>query len=455
MSEATLATGLSDRRRRPVSFEKKVWRIGLLCGLPGVVAVLILLQTGGFSGKTVFTVIFLMTVAWLGSVYLLFKRVVRPIQTAANMLSAMREGDFSMQAGSVDEEDALGQLMGEINSISNLMRDQRLGAVEAGALLNKVVEEIDVAFFTFDPQERLKSINPAGEKLLLKSASQVVGMSATELGLEALLHGDIRRPIEFAFPARFSRWGFSRGGYRDHGIPQTLLLVADLSQPLREEERMAWKRLIRVLGHELNNSLAPIKSLSTTLAGIARMDPLPEDWRTDMAEGLEVISGRSEKLSRFMEGYSRIARLPPPNRERLVVGDFLRRLAALETRAPVAIVAGPDCAIEADAGQLEQLVINLLKNAVEAVSETNEGGIRMGWTADRDAVEIWIEDDGPGIANPSNLFTPFYSTKKGGSGIGLALSRQIADAHDGTLTIANRQDARGCLARLRLPVRAV
>ena len=156
---------------------------------------------------------------------------------------------------------------------------------------------------------------------------------------------------------------------------------------------MAWKRLIRVLGHELNNSLAPIKSLSTTLAGIARMDPLPEDWRTHMAEGLEVIGGRSEKLSRFMEGYSRIARLPPPNRERLDVGEFLRRLASLESRIPITIVAGPDCMIEADAGQLEQLIINLLKNAVEAISETDEGGIRMGWTGHRDAIESWIEDD--------------------------------------------------------------
>lgn len=453
MNGLALSRGGRRRRRRAVPYETKVWRLGLLCGIPGLVAVLILLQAGGFSGKTIFTVLFFLTISWLGFVVLLFKRIVRPIQTAANMLSAMREGDFSMQAGLVDEDDALGQLMGEINSISALMRDQRLGAVEAGALLNKVVEEIDVAFLTFDPEERLTSINPAGEKLLLKPSSQLIGKTAAELGFLPLLHGDVRRPIEFAFPARFSRWGFSRGGYRDHGVPQTLLLVADLSQPLREEERMAWKRLIRVLGHELNNSLAPIKSLSGTLSAIARMDPLPDDWRTDMAEGLEVIAGRSEKLSRFMEGYARIARLPPPNRERLEIGHFLRRLASLETRADVRLVPGADGVIEADAGQLEQLVINLLKNAVEAVTEQGGGSIRMGWNWLEDAVEIWIEDDGPGIANPSNLFTPFYSTKKGGSGIGLALSRQIADAHDGSLEIANRTDARGCLARLKLPNR--
>lgn len=444
--------GLFRGRRRSLPFQKQILWLSFLCGLPGFLAALILLQAGDFSGKSVFTVIVLVVVGWAGLTAMLYHRVIRPIQTASNMLSALREGDFSMQGGFIDEEDALGQLMVEINTVSSLMRDQRLGAVEAGALLDKVVEEIDVAFFTFDPGNRLKSINPAGEKLMLKSAADLLGKAAEELGLTPFLEADARQMIEHAFPARFSRWGFTLGGYRDHGVPQSLLLVADLSQPLREEERMAWKRLIRVLGHELNNSLAPIKSLSGTLAGIARMDPLPEDWREDMADGLEVIGNRSERLSRFMEGYSRIARLPPPTKERFAVGGLLRRLAALETRAEVTVVPGPDCSIEADAGQLEQLIINLLKNAVEAVRECDGGGIRLGWSQSERSVVIWIEDDGPGIANPDNLFTPFYSTKQGGSGIGLALSRQIADAHDGSLAITNREDATGCVARLILPM---
>lgn len=441
------------RRRKPVPYQKRILWLALLCGVPGLISTLLLLQAGSFTGKTVFTLLFFLLVGWLSFVALLYSRAVRPLQTASNMLSAMREGDFSMQAGFIDDEDALGQMMAEINTVSALMRDQRLGAVEAGALLNKVVEEIDVAFFTFDPESCLKSINAAGEKLLLKPSSEVVGMHASDLGLAPLLEQDFQRPIEFAFPAKFSRWGFSRGGFRDHGVPQTLLLVADLSQPLREEERQAWKRLIRVLGHELNNSLAPIKSLSDTLARMASMDPLPEEWRTDMAEGLEVIASRSDKLSRFMEGYSRIARLPPPNKEILDVGKLLRRLTSLETRVAVELIEGPVCHIEVDEGQVEQLFINLLKNAVEAIGEDGEGGIRTGWTLLDGSVEIWIEDDGPGVANPSNLFTPFYSTKKGGSGIGLALSRQIADAHDGALTIANRPDATGCRANLTLPVK--
>jgi len=444
--------GLFRGKSRSLPFQKQILWLAFLCGLPGFAASLILLQTGAFTGKSVFTVIVLVVVAWASLTAMLYNRVIRPIQTASNMLSALREGDFSMQGGFIDDEDALGQLMIEINTVSSLMRDQRLGAVEAGALLDKVVEEIDVAFFTFDPDNRLKSINPAGEKLLLKSAADLLGSSAEELGLEPFLGTDQRRPVEHAFPARSSRWGFTRGGYRDHGVPQTLLLVADLSQPLREEERMAWKRLIRVLGHELNNSLAPIKSLSGTLAGIARMDPLPEDWREDMADGLEVIESRSEKLRGFMEGYSSIARLPPPTKEPFAVGVFLRRLASLETRIEVVLVEGPECRIEADSGQLEQLIINLLKNAVDAVRESEQGGIRLGWTRSEQAVVIWIEDDGPGIANPDNLFTPFYSTKKGGSGIGLALSRQIADAHDGSLSITNREDATGCLAKLILPI---
>jgi signal transduction histidine kinase len=114
------------------------------------------------------------------------------------------------------------------------------------------------------------------------------------------------------------------------------------------------------------------------------------------------------------------------------------------------VLDGPACLVHADVSQLEQVLINLLKNAAEASAET-AGSVRVGWETRSSAVAIWIEDDGPGIANPANLFTPFYSTKRGGSGIGLTLCRQIVDAHDGTLVVENRTNATGARATVVLP----
>jgi signal transduction histidine kinase len=229
-----------------------------------------------------------------------------------------------------------------------------------------------------------------------------------------------------------------------------MVVLSDLSQALREEERQAWKRLIRVLRHELGNSLAPIKSMASTLAHLLKREPRPHDWDDDMKRGLEVIADRSESLSRFLEAYGRLARLPQPTFQPVDVAVWVRKVAALTTRLPVEIVPGPEVTVLADGDQLEQLLINLTQNAVDAALETG-GGVRLGWSSNRNGVEVWVEDDGPGLPETGNLFVPFFTTKATGSGIGLVLSRQIAEAHGGTLTLENRRKGRGCEARLRLP----
>jgi signal transduction histidine kinase len=135
----------------------------------------------------------------------------------------------------------------------------------------------------------------------------------------------------------------------------------------------------------------------------------------------------------------------------LNIGALVRRVASLETRLPVKVVAGPELVINADDVQLEQLLINLVRNAVDASMETS-GSVGVGWTQNNGQVEVWISDEGPGLANTANLFVPFFTTKAEGSGIGLVLSRQIAEAHGGTLTLENRPGLRGCEALLRLPL---
>jgi signal transduction histidine kinase len=234
-------------------------------------------------------------------------------------------------------------------------------------------------------------------------------------------------------------------------VPHHLLVLTDLSRTLREEERLAWQRLIRVLGHELNNSLAPVKSIADSLGTLLSRENLPGDWKEDAQRGLEVISGRVEALGRFTSAYARLARLPSPTLQPVSVGDWVRRVTQLESRVFIEVRPGPEVTVEADADQLDQLLINLVRNAADASAE-NHGEVRVGWRKDPGYVEVSVQDEGPGLSNTANLFVPFFTTKPGGSGIGLVLCRQIAEAHGGSLTLENRSDAHGCVARLRLPL---
>ena len=332
-----------------------------------------------------------------------------------------------------------------------MLREQRLGALEATALLRTVMEEINLAVFAFDDAQRLRLVNRAGERLLAQPIERLLGRTAGELGLADCLQGEPTRTLQMTFPGSIGRWGMRRSSFRQGGKPHQLLVLADLSQALREEERQAWQRLLRVLGHELNNSLAPIKSIAGSLGSLLGKEPPPADWKEDMQGGLGVITARADALSRFMEAYSRLARLPQPKLGAVEIELLIRRVAGLETRVPVVLAPGPNLMIQADGDQLEQLLINLLRNAADAALETR-GGVKIGWVKTGSQLEIRVEDEGPGLSNTANLFVPFFTTKPGGSGIGLALSRQIAEAHGGSLTLENRKQGTGCLARLRLPL---
>jgi signal transduction histidine kinase len=313
------------------------------------------------------------------------------------------------------------------------------------------MQEIDVAVFAFDAHHSLKLVNRAGERLMASSAEKLMGRSAAELGLASSLEGEGFQLMEAYFPGGSGRWEMRRSKFWQSGHPHQLLVLSDLSKALREEERQAWKRLIRVLGHELNNSLAPINSIAASLAALLEKNPRPSDWEEDARRGLAVIGNRGESLSRFMEGYARLAQLPPPKLQPVDVRNWVHRAACLETRLAVGMVPGPDATIQADGDQLDQLLINLLRNAVDAALPTG-GSVQIGWKKLESAVEVWVDDEGPGVSNKANLFVPFFTTKPKGSGIGLALSRQIAEAHQGSLSLENREDSRGCRALLRLPI---
>ena len=341
--------------------------------------------------------------------------------------------------------------MYEINSMSRMLREQRLDAIEAATLLRTVMEQIDVAVFAFDQEQRLQLVNRAGARLLAKPAERLVGHGAEEIGLADCFARGRSRTLEMTFPGGAGRWSVRRSSFREHGVRHTLLVISDLTRELREEELKAWQRLVRVIGHELNNSLAPIKSIAASLASLLAR-PKTDDWQDDMQQGLSVIASRADSLSRFMSAYARLAKLPEPtlaDRERFRLGAAGG--AGLETRMPVHVEAGPELSVQADGDQLEQLLINLIRNAADAADETG-GGVRVGWSKNKRYLEVWVEDDGPGLSSEANLFVPFFTTKPGGSGIGLVLCRKITENHGGSLTLENRQGPQGCVAKLRLPL---
>lgn len=430
---------------KQLNFERRLWLLALATGIPGSVIALALLWTGEFSTNSQVTLTVIILGGWLAAAAALVQRVRYPLQTLSNLLAGIREGDFSTRARGARQDDALGEVIQEVNILGETLREQRLGALEATALLRTVMEEIEVVIFTFDDTQRLRLVNRAGEKLLVRTHEQLLGRTAQELGLVECLQGDAARMMTMTFPGGMGRWGMRRTLFRQSGKPHQLLVLTDLSRALRDEERQAWQRLVRVLGHELNNSLAPIKSIAGSLETIAQREPLPEDWREDMQRGLTIISSRAESLTRFMEAYAQIARLPAPQRRALDIGATIRRVTALETRVPITVKAGPAITLSADSDQLEQLLINLLRNAAEAVRETHPANlppnaITVTWSKTGNDLEIRIDDVGPGLANPGNLFVPFFTTKPKGSGIGLVLCRQIAEAHEGALTLENRSD---------------
>jgi two-component system nitrogen regulation sensor histidine kinase NtrY len=441
-----------SRRRGPLAHDLHAFLLALLAGLPGSITTLVLLWTGDVSAKVRWTFSAVVLAVHLGAALAVRERVARPLQTVANLLAALREGDYSVRGRGARAEDPLGEVLLETNALGDTLREQRLGALEAGELLTQIMEKIDVGVLAFDAAGTLRLINRAGERMLGLPRAHLVNKGARALGLADLLEGTVPRRLTRTFAVEGGPYELRRSTFRQGGLPHQLVVLADLRLALREEEREAWRRMVRVLSHEINNSLTPIQSIAGALRDTLVQGPRPPDWEEDALSGLSIIERRSEALARFLSAYAKLARLPPPKLAPLEVEPWVRRVVALETRLSVEVRPGPALTLSGDGDQLEQLLINLVRNAVDAARE-RQGRVWVSWTMPGpDAVELWVEDEGPGLADMANLFVPFFTTKPQGSGIGLVLSRQIAEAHGGTLRLENRTEGPGCRARLRLPV---
>lgn len=419
---------------------------------PAVGIALFFLWRGDLPPEVRWTLTAVVLIVWISAASAARQLVVRSLNLIANLLGALREGDYSIRGLSARSGSSMAMVMREVNDLGSTLQRQRTEAVESTVLLTHVMEEIGVAVFAFDPTHHLLLVNKAGERLFGRSSADLLGTAAAAMGVDEYLSGAPRRLVDRSFNNKQGRYEVRRAMFYRDGRPHHLIVMADLSQALREEEQAAWQRIVRVLSHEINNSLTPIKSIAHSLRRIVdRAEVFPR--QDEVSQGLSLIEERSGALGRFLRSYAQLARLPKPQPKPLRVTDLMTRIVELEKRLPVAVTPSTDVGVVADSDQLEQALINIVRNAVDASLETN-GGVAVGWRADGDWVEITIDDEGKGLPDTSNLFVPFFTTKPNGSGIGLALSRQIAEAHGGTITLANRAGAPGCRATMRLPLTA-
>jgi PAS domain S-box-containing protein len=368
----------------------------------------------------------------------------RHLQLLVSLLQGLREGDYGSRVGPA--AGPIGEIWREFNALAAQLGGEERRGLETDALLSQLLAGLELAVLIIDEQERLVDLNPAAEELLGKLASELVGRGAAELGLSDWIGYGAPFIDQHPFPAGEGPWEVRRVVFRRHGRPHRLLVVTDVSRALREEERRAWRRLIRVLGHEINNSLGSIQSTAALLN-----ERTPATDRT-AKDGLELIEQRSRALGEFIRRYAELARLPPPSLEPVDIGELICGVALLEERVTVTVESKEPEVLYIDRGQVEQALINLLRNAADAALETG-GGVRVRWRREANDLTIEVEDDGPGIAHTENLFVPFFTTKVGGSGIGLVLARQILEAHGGRLRLVNRQECHGATAIVRLPLK--
>ena len=432
-------------------WERRVVTISLAASLPALVTALVLLWTASLGSRVQATVTAGLVLSWWLFTRALHRRVTAPMRTASNIVEALGEGDFSIRAVAPGGSDAAADLLRNINRLAELLQYHRLSVREADRFLAVIMAEIDVGVFAFDKHEHLQVINPAALRMLDATSQDVVGRPAAELGLADYLAGPAPRTVTTAPPIAPGQWEVRRSHVRRKGVALTVVVFTDVTRSLRQKERDAWRRLMRVLGHELNNSLAPITSIADSLEAEISGPALSDDWMAEAQQGLHVIATRARALSRFTDAYTRLAKLPPPTRRRIRLRTLLSEVTELETRCRIEVREGPDIDILADIDQMEQLFINLIKNAVDAVEETG-GRVTLSWTVVGGLVSVALDDEGLGVANPENLFVPFFTTKPGGSGVGLMLCRQIVDAHDGHVTLEPRADRPGCRAEVTLQV---
>lgn len=433
------------------SFESKLTWLSLSVSVP---LLLLLIVTMLYANISIYLTIL---TGFLGSIgvfvtnSLIHQKSAFQFRSLSNLLEAMLKGDYALRLRSDKPDSALDELVISINKLAEHLSQQRLMSVENQLLLNTVIEHIDVAILSVDENGLTHQLNPAAKKLI--SANNSKERKAVTEQIEILKNMAIGRSqvLQLSFAQHNGRFRVHCEEFRSSGLQHRLILITDIAHLLRMEEDKAWQNLVRVLSHEINNSLTPIASISQTLLKMSQSQQgfPPED--KDLSQGLKLISERSHDLQEFVNSYKKLNKLPAPNLQEFDITLIANKVANLFDQKKFKIISQESIALMIDAIQIEQVLINLVKNGIEA-STDNQPPVTMSWLYTEDQCRILIVDCGTGVRNPENLFVPLYTTKPHGSGIGLALSRQIIESHNGQLTLSNRSDQQGCVAQIVLPI---
>ena len=448
MTRATRSASTPPARKLPA--EMRVLLLILSSAVPLVVLLVLTLVKGRTSVGSVAAGV-LASLAWTLLVAASVREMLlHQIRTVSNLIEAVRTQDYSMKSARAREPGELAALYQQLNTLTDSLTVDRQSQQELLSVLEKVVDHINVAIIVCDSHDKIRLVNLLTTKLLKSTVDELIGANFARTALADIPLAAEPRLLDYRFPGGEGRWQVSQQHYRHQGKPSRIIFITDLKQVLSDEAIAAWQRLIRVISHEVNNSLTPITSLCQTLAAIlARPDNTA--YASDVRNGLGVIAERAKGLKDFISVYARIARLPEPQKALFPAAQLVDKVNGIFTSGALKIVGDvPNVRLFGDSVLLEQALINLIKNALEA--NASAVGVTLSCRIRSDYCEFEILDEGAGISNPGNLFVPFYSTKGEGAGIGLVLCRQIAARHFGQVTLENRADGRGAIARLTLPL---
>ncbi|PKI17690.1 sensor histidine kinase [Colwellia sp. 12G3] len=408
------------------------------------------------------TVGLLLAIIYTCLVIALYRLVITPYYSLTSLTEALKMEDYSLRAKSPFSRGIVAKLFNELSSLSQNLQVSKTRYDQQMFLLYGLIEQLESPVLVLNQDDQLQHANPAVSQLFSVPWQTLKQSPAQKLGLKKL-NGfwgfDENNPLNVG-----KKWQIRQSEYKENNNNYQLLMLNNISQELQKNEQEAWQNIIRILNHEVRNSLTPISALSQNLL------EMPDLTAEQCQQAIKIIDNRSNNLLAFIDSYSDLAKLPSPNTQQFDLAELLHDIANLVQQVTIKL-ASP-LIIKADKGQLEQVLLNLIKNAkeaqrskakinkvVEQASEasknTLEKDIEIQVFKTEQQVIIKVLDQGCGIANSANLFVPFYTTKETGSGIGLALSRKIIANHQGELTLTNRTDladSTGAVATLTLPL---
>ncbi len=403
------------------------------------------------SGYLIAFIIIILSLIAVFIVVISQQRSQQQIRTLSNIIESMIDGDYSLRGREQDNK-AFQELLTLVNNLADTLALSKIEAKESRQLLERIMQQMDAMVLAVDEQGRIVMANDSAQKLLQIDMSQQAHLLFTSLAIGKIISEAPSGIIDFELPQLRGEHFLFKEYFLSEGKQHQLFLITSAQRLLLEKERKSWQSLLRVLSHEMNNSLTPISSISQSMR-TKLQDENKELNRNSLLTGIDIINERASSLSSFIASYSQLSHLPEPNKSSFALQGILNNCVALFSDCnisfPEKYLEIDHMHINADKAQLEQVFINIFKNAKEAMEGSHKSEnkrIEVFCQADDKYFHIHICDSGSGIANKENLFVPFYSTKPQGSGIGLALCKQILFNHGGLLTLTNRKEVKGAEA---------